>query len=281
MSQALTLKNTPWPLLILPGLPYDHYLSALRYLGDAQRECLIACDHPAVVTCGRAMDANHNPFISGQIPVPLLAVNRGGQATAHEPGQLVFYPSIRLQHRAIRPGDLVHALQASALDLLETYSADLVPKPNFTRIAGKPGIYCEINGQPSPMWPKIASVGIAIKRGMIQHGISVNIFNALRTVRAIRSCGEDERPQTSLAEIHPRLKQRIREKALPSELYPPAPAIRTYADLWERIIDDRQFQGTLFFEPGLSRSIAESDGFWLVLVGGLMARLFYSRLRGE
>src|SRR5213080_4877223 len=68
---------------------------------------LLLLEHEPVYTIGRTPDQS-SLLGSAHLPHPLYAINRGGQATYHEPGQLIGYPIIDLRrcghdlHRYLR-----------------------------------------------------------------------------------------------------------------------------------------------------------------------------------
>jgi CheY-like chemotaxis protein len=68
-------------------------------------DSLLLLEHTPVITLGRRRGAEQNVIHAG--PVPVLSVERGGDATWHAPGQLVVYPILRV-------------LGAEAVDLLLT-----------------------------------------------------------------------------------------------------------------------------------------------------------------
>ena len=59
-------------------------------------ETILGFEHPPVITFGKrggtlTVDHTH---------IPIIQTNRGGLATAHEPGQLVLYPVIDIHQRS-------------------------------------------------------------------------------------------------------------------------------------------------------------------------------------
>src|SRR5690349_6246017 len=66
----------------------------------AQRipDTLLVVEHPAVITYGRK-SPEANTEIKEIQGVPVFAVERGGEATFHGPGQIVMYPIFLLSAR--------------------------------------------------------------------------------------------------------------------------------------------------------------------------------------
>src|SRR5438067_8487794 len=85
---------------------------------DSADEILLL-EHEPVYTIGRTPDKS-SLLGAAHLPHPLFAINRGGQATYHVPGQLMGYPIIDLRrcgqdlHRYLRwPEHLLIALLAN------------------------------------------------------------------------------------------------------------------------------------------------------------------------
>jgi len=57
---------------------------------------MLLLEHEPVYTIGRTPDKS-SLLGSAHLPHPLFAINRGGQATYHGPGQLIGYPIVDLR----------------------------------------------------------------------------------------------------------------------------------------------------------------------------------------
>lgn len=71
-------------------------------LSGKGNDTLIFVEHPITVTLGRRAtqaDLHFSEKVFSERGVALQKINRGGLATAHEPGQLVVYPLIALKKR--------------------------------------------------------------------------------------------------------------------------------------------------------------------------------------
>jgi lipoic acid synthetase len=148
-------------------------------------DCLIFVEHPSVVTLGRSgsqKDLCISETELHQRGVEFYAVDRGGQATFHGPGQLVAYPIIKLAakdlHRYLRT--LLEVVAA----VVRTYGL----KPMVKN--GRPGVWVDSG--------KIASVGIAVKKWITYHGIALNVNNNLDGFKWIVPCGHRGERITSL-----------------------------------------------------------------------------------
>lgn len=150
------------------------------------RDTLVLAEHPAVVTLGRrGSDADlrlpGKDFSAAGIE--LRHINRGGLATAHEPGQLVAYPIVALKRKDLHWFSTVF-LQV-VISVLADYGLQGVLK------AGEPGVW--VNGG------KICSFGIAVKKWVSSHGIALNVNNDLHTFKMIIPCGRAQEKVTSVA----------------------------------------------------------------------------------
>ena len=178
-------------------------------------DTLILVEHPDVYTYGRK-SREATPIEGG------VAIERGGEATFHNPGQLVAYPILFLE-----PGerDLHQYLRT-----LETAIAETLSK--FGLIAGSregaTGVW--VSGT-----RKIASIGVAVRGWVTYHGIALNVANDLAGFARINPCGFDAAVMTSLRE----------------ELASPCPPIErvksafveTFAKEFNRVDTKRVFSG--------------------------------------
>jgi lipoyl(octanoyl) transferase len=141
--------------------------------------------HPAVITQGvRGAAAD----LVGDVGLPVFSVDRGGQTTMHNPGQLVIYPIV-----LTREGLLAQARLSGAL--LETMRGWIMEKLNILLEIprGRPGLYYDQR--------KAASIGISIRGRVSMHGIAVNCCNDLAAWRSIIACGESDTDPITLSEI--------------------------------------------------------------------------------
>ncbi|MCO1335212.1 lipoyl(octanoyl) transferase LipB [Microbulbifer sp. OS29] len=146
-------------------------------------------EHEPVFTQGQAGKAEHL-LNTGDIPV--VQVDRGGQVTYHGPGQLVVYPLLDLRRAKIGVRDLVSALEAATVAMLETYGISAAPRPDA------PGVYL-IEG--ARKGNKIASIGLRVRRGCSFHGIAINIDMDLAPFLRINPCGYADMQMVQMAEI--------------------------------------------------------------------------------
>ena len=150
-----------------------------RSLGDE----LLLLEHEAVYTIGRTPDKS-SLLGSAHLPHPLLAINRGGHATYHGPGQLMGYPIIDLR----RCGQDLHRylrwLEQLLIELLVDYGITASRRESLT------GVWV---GQ-----RKIASIGVGVRHWITMHGFALNVCGDLSPFDHIIPCGINNVAMTSM-----------------------------------------------------------------------------------
>ena len=153
-----------------------------RISGEEPNDVLLLVQHPPVVTLGRSTKPGHLLATADELQalgVQLREVERGGDVTIHEPGQLVVYPIIDLkQHTQDRHWYLRQVEEAIIVALrrvgLETQ-----------RVAGLTGVWSEdVNGT-----RKLASIGVRAREWITWHGFALNVENDLSTFAYTVPCG--------------------------------------------------------------------------------------------
>ena len=178
----------------LGRMPYADALELQRTLcrermGRTIRDdILLLVEHNPVVTLGRGTRAESLPVAPALLPgegVEVFEVERGGDVTYHEPGQLVGYPILDLQQ--VRP-DLhwyLRELEGALIDALGTVGVAADRNPGLTGVWAGPR--------------KIASIGIHVKQWITLHGFALNVTNELRGFDLIVPCGIQGVEMTSVA----------------------------------------------------------------------------------
>jgi lipoate-protein ligase B len=160
------------------ALELQRHLCRRRLDGAVGDDLLLLVEHDPVVTLGRGTRAESLPVPPAELPgrgIEVFEVERGGDVTFHEPGQLVGYPILDLQ--ALRP-DLhwyLRELEGALIDALAELGLAA------ERRAGLTGVWT------GPR--KIASIGIHVKRWITFHGFALNVTNALEGFGLIVPCG--------------------------------------------------------------------------------------------
>ncbi|MBM3266127.1 MAG: lipoyl(octanoyl) transferase LipB [Candidatus Sericytochromatia bacterium] len=170
-------------------LPYEEALALMRDLvgavarGEAP-DTLLVVTHPPVITLGRKRGARANVLAAGDIPV--VEVERGGDATYHGPGQIVAYPVVKLAETGRDLHRFLRSLEDAVIRALATLGVAGRREPGLT------GVWVGDR--------KIASLGIAVRNWVTYHGVALNVAPD-PGFAAIRACGLDSAVMTSLAEV--------------------------------------------------------------------------------
>jgi len=182
--------STPAPLLEVRRLGRTEYaaahaeqqrLLAARVEGEVPDQLLLT-EHEPVITVGRGADLAE---LAG-LDTPVVEIERGGEATWHGPGQLVAYPILALPegrrdlHRYLRD------LEEVVLGVLAEFDVEGTRRPGWT------GVWIGDR--------KVSSIGVAVRRWVTWHGVSLNLHNDLDAFRGFRPCGLDPDVMTRLAD---------------------------------------------------------------------------------
>jgi lipoyl(octanoyl) transferase len=150
---------------------------------------LVLLTHPPVITYGARTPPAELP-LSGSIP--LIPVDRGGQATYHGPGQLIGYLVMDLHQRGA--GDVVRWLENGLISALDTLGFKTIRRDTPAGSQSLVGVW-------TPDHRKLVSIGMRIRRGVTSHGFALNIDPDLAVFAAFTACGLPEVAMTSLAEM--------------------------------------------------------------------------------
>lgn len=153
-------------------------------------DTIFTVEHDPVITLGRR--ARNDDVLLGEDAlkargIDLVEVDRGGEATWHGPGQLVFYPIVHLERHNIGVSDLVRGLAASIAEELGSLGIDA------TYEGKRPGLWVEDE--------KICAVGMRIQRHVSRHGAALNVTTAADAFSVIVPCGMRDAGVTSIARL--------------------------------------------------------------------------------
>jgi lipoate-protein ligase B len=160
------------------------YQEARAIQESAEGEVVFLCEHPPTITLGRRAVRNES-LLAESDEVKLFEVKRGGEATVHSPGQLVVYPVIGFKERRLKVTELVCILLRSVQEALRAV-----------------GLEVEISTNPAGLFAqgrKLGYLGLELKRGVTNHGLSVNVYNDLRFFDLIVPCGQRGQRQSSVS----------------------------------------------------------------------------------
>ena len=167
-------------------LQLQHQLREKRHKGTTPNTVLIA-EHFAVITLGARQSTNKlraSREDLAQRHIDVVDIRRGGGTTAHNPGQLVFYPILYLQQSGLGISEYIRQLEAIGAELLEQLGV------RSARRKGFPGLWV------GPR--KIASIGVRVSKFVTYHGMAINIQNDLSIFDFIAPCGIDDIEMTSV-----------------------------------------------------------------------------------
>jgi lipoyl(octanoyl) transferase len=178
----------------LGEIPYADAVAEMGTWVGQRREGLIAdrlilLTHPPVITYGVRTPRHELPV---HTRIPLVEVDRGGQATYHGPGQLIGYLVVDLRERG--PGDIVRWLEHGLIGALESLGLPAVRRDTPSGAQSLVGVW-------TPDHKKVASIGMRIRGGVTSHGFALNIAPDLAAFSAFTACGLPEVAMTSLADM--------------------------------------------------------------------------------
>jgi lipoyl(octanoyl) transferase len=147
---------------------------------------LFLLSHPPVVTYGSRTSPADLPAAASGLPV--VEVDRGGQATYHGPGQIVGYLVANVRERG--PADVVRWMEQGVIAALEVLGFPAVRRQTPLGGASLVGVW-------TPDDRKIASIGMRIRGGVSSHGFALNVDPDMTAFDQFVSCGLTD-PITSL-----------------------------------------------------------------------------------
>jgi lipoate-protein ligase B len=172
--------------LYCPVLQLQQQLVEKRKQNEIPDTVLIV-EHQPVITLGARQTFNKllvsKEFLL-QRHIDVEETRRGGGTTAHNPGQLVFYPILDLHRLGIGINEYIRKLEAIGAELLSQLGVESSARK------GLPGLWI---GE-----KKIASIGVRVSRFITSHGMAINIQNDLAIFDFIRPCGLDDVKMTSV-----------------------------------------------------------------------------------
>ena len=187
-------------------LELQHEMREKVSLGQSPNTVLIV-EHPAVITLGARKSANKllaNRQHLAQEKIDVVEIRRGGGTTAHNPGQLIFYPILRLSDFGLGISEYIRKLEAIGIELLNKLG--LISK----RQKGYPGLWVADK--------KIASIGVRVTKLVTYHGMAINIQNDLGIFDNLIPCGLEGIEMTSVLEETGGQKSMSQIKQMLSEL---------------------------------------------------------------
>ena len=149
---------------------------------DAPDELLLL-EHKSVFTIGRTPDQS-SLGDTAILPAPVIATNRGGQATWHGPGQLVGYPLLDLRRRGSDLHRYLRELEGFIIGICAGFGIAARRREGLT------GVWVGDR--------KVASLGVGVRRWISMHGFALNVCGPLEGFAHITPCGIAGVAMTSL-----------------------------------------------------------------------------------
>jgi lipoate-protein ligase B len=143
---------------------------------------LVLTEHEPVITLGRGADARQFE----QLGLPVVQVERGGDATYHGPGQLVAYPILALAESRRDLHRYMRDLEEVVIRVLAEVEVVGTRRPGLT------GVWIGDR--------KVCSIGVAVRRWVTWHGLALNLSTDLNAFASFRPCGLDPKVMTNVAE---------------------------------------------------------------------------------
>ena len=154
---------------------------------------MLLLEHDPVYTIGRTPDQSSlsapgrirpGELGAAHLPHPLFAINRGGQATYHGPGQLMGYPIIDLRRCGQDLHKYLRWLEQLLIGVLAHYGIASSQRESLT------GVWIENR--------KIASIGVGVRHWITMHGFALNVCGDLSPFNHIVPCGLNNIAMTSM-----------------------------------------------------------------------------------
>jgi len=153
-------------------------------------DLFLIAEHPSTFTLGRR-GGRENLMVSesflAERDIPLVHIERGGDITYHDRGQLVLYPIVHLHGAGQSVAGYVHSLEEVML-----------------RLAALCGVVACRDPRNHGIWvgdEKLGSVGIAIRHGIAFHGLALNVDIDLQPFSWVNPCGLAGVKMTSLSHL--------------------------------------------------------------------------------
>lgn len=162
-----------------------------RSAGTLDQDLLILVQHPPVVTLGRSTKPGNllaTPEYLASRGVELRDVERGGDVTIHEPGQLVAYPIVDLKRHKQDLHWYLRQVEESIIVALRTFGLET------GRVPGLTGVWRD---DPAGR-RKLASIGVHARDWVTWHGVALNVENDLSTFDHVVPCGIDQVQMTTV-----------------------------------------------------------------------------------
>ena len=149
---------------------------------------LVLCEHPTVITIGRNGTTDNVVATQEELAernVNVIPINRGGDVTLHNPGQLVGYPIFRLTDFREDLHWFLREIEECIIATIANFGV------NGARVDGATGVWIE-------QQRKVCAIGIHCSRWITSHGFALNVKNNISEFDMIIPCGITDKDVTSI-----------------------------------------------------------------------------------
>lgn len=157
---------------------------------NRNRNVLVLCQHPSVITIGRN-GTEGNILTDSELlkkkGIETVHIDRGGDVTLHNPGQLVGYPIFNLTSYTEDLHWFLRKIENCIIELLANFGIE------SHTINGLTGVWIEDHR-------KIAAIGFHCSRWVTTHGFALNVNNNIKEFDYIVPCGIKNKEITSLSQ---------------------------------------------------------------------------------
>jgi len=162
----------------------DWMKEAHDYVAQHQDNILIGygSHNTQVITLGRSL-AHEFEIYKKKFP-HVYMLDRGGGATAHEPGQLVLYPVLNLSAQKLSVKNLIALSEQAMLNFLAFCNT----KACLNKLSH--GVFID--------YYKIGFIGMRIVNNISAHGLALNLFNNAEIFNSFVPCNNNNLKITSL-----------------------------------------------------------------------------------
>jgi lipoic acid synthetase len=203
-SMAEKIKNHSLCVRDCGLVDYREVLQTQHELRDQRREgkipnTVLIVEHHPVITLGARQSANKllaNQEDLAKQHIDVVDIRRGGGTTAHNPGQLVFYPILHLQELGLGITEYIRKLETIGIELLEQLGVRTNRRKGFPGLwvlhekSKTENLHRTPYGGKSEIY-KIASIGVRVSKSITYHGMAINIQNDLSIFDLLVPCGLD------------------------------------------------------------------------------------------
>ncbi|QGJ69683.1 Octanoate-[acyl-carrier-protein]-protein-N-octano yltransferase [Planctomycetales bacterium 10988] len=154
---------------------------------DDGQVALLLCEHPPLITIGRAGSWQHVHLNQRERTSRGLAVrwvNRGGPAILHAPGQLAVYPIFPLDWHEIAIGTFLERFRSGMQEVLSELGIQSTTRPGSFDLFGRTG--------------QLAMTGVAVKNWTTYYGMYLNVRPPSHLLSVVSSDPEENQATSTL-----------------------------------------------------------------------------------